>query len=133
MPGYFPKGGGWPAIAKTTPGVIRGTVYKHLDQYVPSMNDAILSQMRTLEFKDGGKSLSLWILVSIGMIFIIDRMYIRLLRLRILGGSTQRQLCHGGLTAFTRRGISKGCERPHPGNDRDHSSSILAPRLSETV
>jgi hypothetical protein len=56
MPGYFPKGGGWPAIAKTTPGVIRGTVYKHLDQYVPSMNDAILSQMRTLEFKDGGKS-----------------------------------------------------------------------------
>jgi hypothetical protein len=63
MPGYFPKGGGWPAIAKTTPGVIRGTVYKHLDQYVPSMNDAILSQLRTLEFKDGGKSLSLWILV----------------------------------------------------------------------
>ncbi|KAJ5289891.1 uncharacterized protein N7443_010144, partial [Penicillium atrosanguineum] len=53
MPGYFPKGGGWPAIAKTTPGLIRGTVYKQLDQYEPSMNDAILSQLRTLEFTDG--------------------------------------------------------------------------------
>ncbi|KAJ5684364.1 Cytochrome P450 [Penicillium maclennaniae] len=53
MPGYFPKGGGWPAIARTTPGLIRGTVYKQLDQYEPSMNDAILSQLDLLEFKNG--------------------------------------------------------------------------------
>ncbi|KAJ5095707.1 Cytochrome P450 [Penicillium alfredii] len=52
MPGYFPKGGGWPAIAKTTPGVIRGTVYKELDRYIPSMDQAILSQFHTLQFND---------------------------------------------------------------------------------
>lgn len=50
MPGYFPKGSGWPSIAKTTPGVIRSTVYKHLDRYVPFMNDAILTQLHTLDF-----------------------------------------------------------------------------------
>ena len=55
MPGYFPKGGGWPAIAKTTPGLIRGSVYKQLDRYVPSMNGAILSQLKMLEFENGGK------------------------------------------------------------------------------
>ncbi|KAJ6092660.1 Cytochrome P450 [Penicillium sp. IBT 16267x] len=48
MPGYFPEGGGWPAIAKTTPGVIRGTVYKQLDRYIPSMNEAVLSQLGKL-------------------------------------------------------------------------------------
>ncbi|KAJ5933880.1 Cytochrome P450 [Penicillium verhagenii] len=53
MPGYFPKGGGWPAIAKTTPGVIRGTVYKQLDRYLPAMNEAVLSQLGMLEFSDG--------------------------------------------------------------------------------
>ncbi|KAJ6131482.1 Cytochrome P450, partial [Penicillium sp. IBT 18751x] len=53
MPGFFPRGGGWPAIARTTPGLIRGTVYKHLNQYEPSMNDAILSQLDVLEFKNG--------------------------------------------------------------------------------
>ncbi|KAJ5921356.1 Cytochrome P450 [Penicillium verhagenii] len=53
MPGYFPKGGGWPAIAKTTPGVIRGTVYKQLDRYLPTMNEAVLSQLGMLEFSDG--------------------------------------------------------------------------------
>ncbi|KAJ5735491.1 Cytochrome P450, partial [Penicillium malachiteum] len=52
MPGYFPKGGGWPAIAKTTPGVIRGTVYRHLNRYVPFMNEAILSQFQKLEWQD---------------------------------------------------------------------------------
>ncbi|KAJ5609728.1 hypothetical protein N7528_010295 [Penicillium herquei] len=52
MPGYFPKGGGWPAIAKTTPGVIRGTVYRHLNRYVPSMNEAIISQFQKLDWKD---------------------------------------------------------------------------------
>lgn len=57
MPGYFPKGGGWPAIAKTTPGVIRGTVYKQLDRYMPSMDQAILSQFHTLQFNDDGESL----------------------------------------------------------------------------
>lgn len=60
MPGYFPKGGGWPAIAKTTPGVIRGTVYKQLDRYIPSMNEAVLSQFGTLEFKGGGEFVSLF-------------------------------------------------------------------------
>ena len=55
MPGYFPKGGGWPPIAKTTPGIIRGTVHKHLDRYMPSMQEAIRSQLRTLQFKDEGK------------------------------------------------------------------------------
>ncbi|KAJ5751825.1 Cytochrome P450 [Penicillium odoratum] len=58
MPGYFPKGGGWPAIAKTTPGVIRGTLYKQLDRYVPSMNAAVISQLGMLEFTDGECSLS---------------------------------------------------------------------------
>ncbi|KAJ5287680.1 Cytochrome P450 [Penicillium angulare] len=53
MPGYFPKGGGWPAIAKTTPGVIRGTVYKQLERYVPSMNDAIISQLQKVNLEDG--------------------------------------------------------------------------------
>lgn len=52
MPGYFPKGGGWPTIAKTTPGIIRGTVFKQLDRYMPAMNDAILSQLSTLDFQD---------------------------------------------------------------------------------
>lgn len=64
MPGYFPKGGGWPAIAKTTPGLIRGSVYKQLDRYVPSMNGAILSQLKRLEFENGGKLLvllSIWV------------------------------------------------------------------------
>ncbi|KAJ5523246.1 Cytochrome P450 [Penicillium frequentans] len=51
MPSYFPKGGGWPAIAKTTPGLIRGTVYKQLDRYIPSMNEAVFSQFGTLEFE----------------------------------------------------------------------------------
>jgi hypothetical protein len=55
MPGYFPKGMGWPKIAKTTPGLIRATVYKHLHRYMPSMNQAIISQLQTLDFKDGGK------------------------------------------------------------------------------
>ncbi|KAJ5574298.1 Cytochrome P450 [Penicillium hispanicum] len=54
MPGYFPTGGGWPSIAKTTPGVIRGTVHRQLDRYMPSMQEAILSQLRTLDFNDGG-------------------------------------------------------------------------------
>ncbi|CAG7985038.1 unnamed protein product [Penicillium nalgiovense] len=53
MPGYFPKGMGWPKIAKTTPGLIRATVYKHLHRYMPSMNQAIISQLQTLDFKDG--------------------------------------------------------------------------------
>lgn len=55
MPGYFPKGMGWPKIAKTTPGLIRATVYKHLHRYMPAMNQAIISQLQTLDFKDGGK------------------------------------------------------------------------------
>lgn len=55
MPGYFPKEGGWPAIAKTTPGIIRGTVHKHLDRYVPSMNKAILAQLQELGLKDNGE------------------------------------------------------------------------------
>jgi hypothetical protein len=59
MPGYFPRDGGWPKIAKTTPGVIRATVYKHLDQYMPSMNEAILAQLRTLDLKFGGMFLRL--------------------------------------------------------------------------
>lgn len=54
MPGYFPPGGGWPAVAKTTPGVIRGTVHKHLDRYIPAMNEAILTQLRVLPFDEGG-------------------------------------------------------------------------------
>ncbi|KAJ5944499.1 Cytochrome P450 [Penicillium verrucosum] len=53
MPGYFPKGRGWPKIAKTTPGLIRATVYKHLHRYMPAMNQAIISQLQTLDFKDG--------------------------------------------------------------------------------
>ncbi|OQE30129.1 hypothetical protein PENFLA_c003G01276 [Penicillium flavigenum] len=53
MPGYFPKGMGWPKIAKTTPGLIRATVYKHLHRYMPSINQAIISQLQTLDFKDG--------------------------------------------------------------------------------
>ncbi|OQE07414.1 hypothetical protein PENVUL_c013G00897 [Penicillium vulpinum] len=53
MPGYFPAGMGWPKIAKTTPGLIRATVYKHLHRYMPSINQAIISQLQTLEFKDG--------------------------------------------------------------------------------
>jgi hypothetical protein len=62
MPGYFPTGMGWPRIAKTTPGVIRATVYKNLHRYMPSMNQAILAQLRTLDFKNGGmfKRLSNW-------------------------------------------------------------------------
>lgn len=54
MPGYFPKGGGWPAIAKTTPGLIRGTVSKNLELYVPSMNKAILAQLQMLNLNKGG-------------------------------------------------------------------------------
>ncbi|KAJ5184992.1 Cytochrome P450 [Penicillium cf. griseofulvum] len=53
MPGYFPKGMGWPKIAKTTPGMIRATVYKHLHRYMPAMNQAIISQLQTLDFKAG--------------------------------------------------------------------------------
>ncbi|KAJ6171841.1 Cytochrome P450, partial [Penicillium chermesinum] len=53
MPGYFPKDGGWPTIAKTTPGLIRGTVTKHLDLYVPSMDKTILAQLEALELQDG--------------------------------------------------------------------------------
>ncbi|KAJ5879143.1 hypothetical protein N7455_002608 [Penicillium solitum] len=53
MPGYFPKERGWPKIAKTTPGLIRATVYKHLHRYMPAMNHAIISQLQTLDFKDG--------------------------------------------------------------------------------
>ncbi|KGO40364.1 Cytochrome P450, E-class, group I [Penicillium expansum] len=53
MPGYFPKGMGWPKIAKTTPGLIRATVYKHLHRYMPAMNQAIISHLQTLDFKDG--------------------------------------------------------------------------------
>jgi hypothetical protein len=56
MPGYFPADMGWPKIAKTTPGMIRGTVYKNLDRYIPSINEAIISQLKLLEFKDGGKA-----------------------------------------------------------------------------
>lgn len=68
MPGYFPAGGGWPAIAKTTPGVIRGTVHKHLDRYVPAMSEATLTQLRALEFNEsGGKppslSLAIYLLI----------------------------------------------------------------------
>ncbi|KAJ5103347.1 hypothetical protein N7532_003876 [Penicillium argentinense] len=55
MPGYFPAGKEWPAIAKTTPGVIRGTVHKHLDRYVPTMNEAILTQIRALKFTTHGE------------------------------------------------------------------------------
>lgn len=55
MPGYFPKGMGWPKIAKTTPGLIRVMVYKHLHRYMPAMNQAIISQLQTLGFKEGGK------------------------------------------------------------------------------
>lgn len=56
MPGYFPKGKGWPAIAKTTPGLIRGTAHKQLDRYIPHMNEAISSQLGALKFTDGGVS-----------------------------------------------------------------------------
>lgn len=55
MSGYFPKGRGWPKIAKTTPGLIRATVYKHLHRYMPAMNQAVISQLQTLDFKDGGE------------------------------------------------------------------------------
>ncbi|KAJ5130342.1 Cytochrome P450 [Penicillium bovifimosum] len=44
---------GWPKIAKTTPGVIRNTVHKKLHRYMPSMNQAILAQLKTLDFKNG--------------------------------------------------------------------------------
>lgn len=54
MPGYFPKEKGWPAIAKTTPGLIRGTAHKQLDRYIPHMNEAISSQLGALKFTDGG-------------------------------------------------------------------------------
>lgn len=56
MPGYFPTGIGWPKIGKTTPGIIRATVSKHLHRYMPSMNQAILTQLQALEFKDKGES-----------------------------------------------------------------------------
>ena len=60
MPGYFPSGG-WPSIAKTTPGIIRGTVHRHLDRYVPAMNEAIHNQLRTLSFDESnGKLLGLY-------------------------------------------------------------------------
>lgn len=104
MPGYFPKGGGWPAIAKTTPGVIRGTMHKNLDQYVPSMNGVILSQLQALQFKDDGELYVL--LLGLCSVFSLHssliRMYYRLFRLCILGCGTQRQLRHGWLTARTR-------------------------------
>jgi hypothetical protein len=63
MPGYFPKDGGWPAIAKTTPGVIRGTVYKQLERYIPSINEAVVEQVGKLELVGDGEFplfLSLW-------------------------------------------------------------------------
>ncbi|KAJ5389974.1 Cytochrome P450 [Penicillium cataractarum] len=53
MPGYFPKEKGWPAIAKTTPGLIRSTAHKQLDRYIPHMNEAISSQLGALKFMDG--------------------------------------------------------------------------------
>lgn len=56
MPGYFPKGGGWPAIAKTTPGVIRGTVHKQLDCYIPHINQAICAQLGAMQFVNEGES-----------------------------------------------------------------------------
>lgn len=55
MAGYFPKGGGWLAIAKTTPGLIRGTAYKQLDRYIPPMSEVIFSQLGALRFTDGGE------------------------------------------------------------------------------
>ncbi|KAJ5891283.1 uncharacterized protein N7473_007511 [Penicillium subrubescens] len=56
MPGYFPRGGGWPAIAKTTSGLIRGTAHKQLDRYIPHITESILSQLGALNLdRDGGK------------------------------------------------------------------------------
>ncbi|KAJ5327129.1 Cytochrome P450 [Penicillium brevicompactum] len=60
MPGYFPTEAGWPKVAKTTPGLIRGTVYKNLDRYIPSINETILSRLKLLEFKDGECSTGLF-------------------------------------------------------------------------
>ncbi|CAG8336124.1 unnamed protein product [Penicillium salamii] len=54
MPGYFPGGVGWPKVAKTTPGLIRGTVHKNLDRYLPSINETILAQLNLLDTKNGG-------------------------------------------------------------------------------
>jgi hypothetical protein len=59
MPGYFPKDMGWPKVAKTTPGVIRSTVYRNLDRYMPSMSEAIVSQLKLLDFTNGGKEPSI--------------------------------------------------------------------------
>lgn len=56
MPGYFPAGAGWPKVAKTTPGLIRGTVHKNLDRYLPSINETILAQLNLLNTENGGKS-----------------------------------------------------------------------------
>ncbi|KAJ5834656.1 Cytochrome P450 E-class group I [Penicillium robsamsonii] len=53
MPGYFPKRMGWPKIAKTTPGLIRVTAHKPLHRYMPAINQAIISQLQALHFKDG--------------------------------------------------------------------------------
>lgn len=74
MAGYFPKGGGWPAIAKTTPGVIRGTVYKQLDRYVPTMNESILKQLSTLDFQGGQGEIVFYILKVGGASIDIDRL-----------------------------------------------------------
>ncbi|CAG8054435.1 unnamed protein product [Penicillium salamii] len=54
MPGYFPAGAGWPKVAKTTPGLIRGTVHKNLDRYLPSINETILAQLNLLNTENGG-------------------------------------------------------------------------------
>lgn len=56
MPGYFPKGGGWPAIAKTTAGVIRGAVHKQLDRYISHINEAICVQLSAMQFVNEGGS-----------------------------------------------------------------------------
>ena len=56
MPGYFPKGGGWPAIAKTTPGVICGTVHKQLNRYISHINEAICAQLGAMQFVNEDES-----------------------------------------------------------------------------
>lgn len=85
MPGYFPKGRGWPSIAKTTPGVIRGTVHKHLDRYMPSMQEAVLSQLRTLDFKDEGK-------LAAGVCCFSGIPKLEMLTRSVIGSSVQRWL-----------------------------------------
>lgn len=78
MPGYFPTAAGWPKVAKTTPGLIRGTVYKNLNRYIPSINETILSQLKLLEFRDGGKSgLEMFIFTSLISLIVYTRMQYR--------------------------------------------------------